>query len=111
MLAPARKVLLVSRDSALASSTRSVFGRSNYATFEHIDANVRDIVNAPQLADAALLIVDIDATNRDELVALQGIMTRFPGTMPVVVLTESFDDFDDIDLRGWQLSAGITLRY
>ncbi len=92
MLAPARKVLLVSRDSALASSTRSVFGRSNYATFEHIDANVRDIVNAPQLADAALLIVDIDATNRDELVALQGIMTRFPGTMPVVVLTESFDD-------------------
>jgi hypothetical protein len=26
-------------------------------------------------------------------------------------LSESFSDFDDIDLRGWQLSAGVTLRY
>lgn len=92
MLAPARKVILVTGDIAIANSTRAVLGRSNYATFEHIEANVRDIVNSPRLADAALLIVDIDATNRDELVALQGLMTRFPGTVPVVVLTGSFDD-------------------
>lgn len=92
MLAPARKVLLVSSDKALAEMLRVVMSRSNSISFEHCDANVRAVVQLPLLSEAAILIVDLDATNRDELVALQGIMTRFPGTLPVVVLTESFDD-------------------
>lgn len=91
MLAPARKILLVSRDQNLADAARKVFERSNAFTFDHFNINIRSAVQSPQLSDAELLIVDLDATVREELVALQGIMTRLPGT-PVVVLTESFDD-------------------
>ncbi len=92
MLAPARKILFVSRDRVLAESLKSVFSRSNAAVLEQFDANITEVVQSPRLVDAAILIVDLDAGNRDELVALQGIMTRFPGTLPVIVLTEAFDD-------------------
>lgn len=92
MLAPARKLILVSTDRALAEGLKGVFARFNATDFVHTDANVRAVVNSPSLAEAAVLLVDLDATNRDELVALQGIMTRFPGSLPVLVLTQTFDD-------------------
>ena len=92
MLAPARKILLVSKDQFLAESLKGIFARSNSVVFEQYVANAVSAVQSPRLAEAALLVMDIDATNREELVALQGIMTRFPGTLPVVVLTEAFDD-------------------
>jgi pilus assembly protein CpaE len=36
--------------------------------------------------------VDLDARNRDDLVALQGLMGRLAGKAPVVVVTEAFDE-------------------
>ncbi len=92
MLAPARKILLVSRDNSQSETLKSVFARSNAAVLELFEASITEVVQSPRLNDVSILIVDLDAGNRDELVALQGIMTRFPGTLPVIVLTEAFDD-------------------
>lgn len=92
MLAPVRKIVLVTQDTALAQATQAASARVSNLGFEVLAENIRSAVNSPRLSEAATVIVDLNASNRDELVALQGLMTRFAGAIPVVVLTEAFDD-------------------
>jgi pilus assembly protein CpaE len=43
-------------------------------------------------ASARVIIADIDARDRAELLALQALMMKISGRIPVVVLTQAFDD-------------------
>ncbi len=45
-----------------------------------------------ELQEAAVVVVDLDSKRRESLVALQGLMARTAGAIPVIVLTDSFDD-------------------
>lgn len=86
-----KKIVLVSRDKELAQA----FGQaavSRHVRVEPLVSTVIDAANAPALVNAALVVVDLDARNRDELVGLQSLMSRLNGETPVIVLTESFDD-------------------
>ena len=83
------EIVLISSDPAFTEAVKGVFGTNGrlklrlgrYVGDEQID-----------LSCARIVIADLDARNRDDLVALQGLMQRLAGQAPVVVVTEAFDE-------------------
>ncbi len=86
-----KKIVLISRDKGFAQA----FGQtsvSRHVRIEAVASNVIDAASSPALAGAAVVVADLDARNRDELVGLQSLMGRLGSETPVIVITESFDD-------------------
>jgi pilus assembly protein CpaE len=83
------EIVLISPDAAFAEAVKGVFGangRLKLRLARHIGEQDID------LSSARIVIADLDARNRDDLVALQAMMTRLAGQAPVVVVTEAFDE-------------------
>lgn len=83
------EIVLLSPDPAFIEAVKGVFG-ANGRLRMRLAGHVSD--TAVDLASARIVIVDLDARNRDDLVALQGLMGRLGGQAPVVVVTEAFDE-------------------
>jgi pilus assembly protein CpaE len=82
-------VVVLSPDAAFIETIRRVFGASGklaIRTGGHVsDASV-------DVTGAGVVIVDLDARQHADLVALQGLMGRIAGRAPVIVVTEAFDE-------------------
>ena len=68
--------------AGLGSSSLVQGSERAISNFEHFD----------QFEGVDVIVADIDATRREELVALQKLMVRLEGRTPVVVLTDNFDE-------------------
>ncbi len=85
-------ILLVSTDAALARSLgESMKAAPGFALAVHA-AGVEAPVDPQQLAQAQIVVVDLDAGRRDHLVALQAMMMQSSGQTFIVVLSEPCSD-------------------
>jgi pilus assembly protein CpaE len=86
-----KKILLVSTDRAFEQDTRAAFAASEVIQLVTVDKNLSDIRGEVQEPDLGAIIVDMDAARLDEMSALQRIMRRLEGRVPVVVVTQEFN--------------------
>jgi pilus assembly protein CpaE len=82
---------LISLDIGLASELKNTLGSSNRIGLQTISATIEAAVNRPELDQASVIVVDLDARDRESLLALQRLMTRIGARTPVIALTDSFD--------------------
>lgn len=83
------EIILISPDPAFVEAVNGVFGangRLKIRDGRHIGDQSIDF------SAARIVIADLNARNRDDLVALQEMMGRLQGRAPVVVVTEAFDE-------------------
>jgi pilus assembly protein CpaE len=83
------EIVLISPDPAFVEAVKGVFGangRLKMRLGRHIGDDQID------LGSARIVVADLDARNRDDLVALQALMVRLGGQAPVVVVSEAFDE-------------------
>jgi pilus assembly protein CpaE len=83
------EIVLISSDQSFVEAVQGVFS-SNGRLKIRLAASVTD--ETIDFNAARIVIADLDARNRDDLVALQKMMTRIGGQAPVVVVTEAFDE-------------------
>jgi len=86
-----QKLVIITRDKGLTTALQQAVP-PRYLRLEIVDAKVTDIKDVGALQAASIIVADLDARNREELVGLQTIMGMLAGATPVVVLTEAFDD-------------------
>ncbi len=83
------EIVLISPDAAFIEAVKGVFGangRLKMRIAHHINDETIDF------SAARIVIADLDARNRDDLLALQAMMGRLAARAPVVVVTEAFDE-------------------
>ena len=86
-----KKILLVSTDRTFEQDTRAAFAASEVIQLITVDKNLADIRGEVQEADLGAIIIDMDAARLEEMAALQRIMRRLEGRVPVVVVTQEFN--------------------
>lgn len=83
------EIVLISPDPAFIEAVNAVFGKNGRLRLRQ-GRHVAD--QTIDLSAARIVIADLDARNRDDLVALQDLMGRLQGRAPVVVVTQAFDE-------------------
>ncbi|MGL5116820.1 MAG: AAA family ATPase [Beijerinckiaceae bacterium] len=83
------EIVLISPDPAFNEAVKGVFGANGLLKMR-LGRHVSD--ETIDLTAARIVIVDLDARNRDDLLALRELMGRLAGRAPVVVVTEAFDE-------------------
>jgi pilus assembly protein CpaE len=79
------EIVLISPDPAFTEAVKGVFGANGLLKMrlgQHVGDETID------LTAARIVIVDLDARNRDDLMSLRDLMARLAGRAPVVVVTE-----------------------
>ena len=85
-------ILLISPHAPLREEVRAAAAAARLAPVSLVASTIEDMNDFSQVDAAGVIVVDIDATRREHLLALQRLMGRLAGRAPLIVLTESFDD-------------------
>ncbi len=96
--------LLVSDDGDLADGLRSVLGAQGRIGLTVAAGGIEAASLTLALDAVEVVIVDLDAGRRDELIALQSLIGMIGGHPPVVVVTNTFDEA----LARWLLQIRVT---
>ena len=86
------RILFVSPDAQLGESMRAALASARRVELSIMALDVENAADQSKPLEADVLVIDIDANRRAQLVALQKIMTSLGGRTPVIVLTDGFDD-------------------
>lgn len=85
-------IVLVGTDAAFLKAVGTAFGPAKALSLNLVAESIEEAARRPELESAAVIVVDLDVHRRESLLALQGLMARTGGEIPVIVLTDSFDD-------------------
>jgi pilus assembly protein CpaE len=85
-------ILLIGTDAAFLKTVEAALSQSRAVAVSAIAEPIEQAGKRPELDAAAVLVIAIDAKRRESLSALQALVGRLGGRVPVVVLTDSFDD-------------------
>jgi pilus assembly protein CpaE len=83
------EILLISPNAPFIEAVNGVFGANGRLKIRLVRSMSDDNID---FSSARIIIADINARNRDDLLALQALMGRIAGQAPVVVVTEAFDE-------------------
>ncbi|HKS85417.1 MAG TPA: response regulator receiver protein [Pseudolabrys sp.] len=86
------RVVVITPDAAFDSSVRSTFGASSAIELAVVSGDLAGQADSLQVADASVVVVDLDAGRADEMAALSRLMARIGNWPPVIVVTQSFDE-------------------
>jgi pilus assembly protein CpaE len=86
------RVVVLTADEAFDRSARATFGASNAIDLTIVSGSAADHGNSLDVADATVVVVDLDAGRADEMEALSRLMTRVGAWPPVIAVTQSFDE-------------------
>lgn len=86
----ATHVVTISSDAEFRRMVENTFSSQLQISLEMLEADLTRIEDAP-LDDAAVIVVDLDASNEAQVAALSRITAR-PGGAPTVVVTQFFDE-------------------
>lgn len=89
---PLSAIVLVGSDTTLLNAVAAALGPMPTLSVTVIPETIEQAVRRPELEAAAVVVVDLDSKRRESLLALQSFTSRAGGRVPVIVLTESFDD-------------------
>jgi pilus assembly protein CpaE len=85
------KVAVLTADPAFADEVRDTFGSSPQIGLEVVQGKLSG-TGVGALADATVIVADIDANDAAELAALERMMSRLGNWPPVIVITQSFEE-------------------
>lgn len=85
-------IALVGTDTAFLDAVAAALGPVPTLSVTVIPDSIEQAARRPELEAAAVIVVDLDSKRRESLLALQALMGRVGGRVPVIVLTQSFDD-------------------
>lgn len=91
MAGTGKKIVIVSTDKAFLQDTRAAFTASESVTLVEVEKNVSELRGEIQEAEACATIIDMDASQLEQIEALQRITRRLDGRVPVIVVTQEFD--------------------
>jgi pilus assembly protein CpaE len=86
-----KRILLVSRDSVLLRETRAAFSASDEVELTTVELTMSELRGEVQQSAHDALILDMNVSSLDEMEALQRVMRRLEGQVPVLVVTQEFD--------------------
>jgi len=85
-------VVIVTADAEFEQSVRATFSTSPQITLRLISGTVGALADSIDLTDATVAVIDLDASVEDEMRALQILLLRAGNTVPMVVITQTFDE-------------------
>lgn len=91
MAGTGKKIVIVSTDKAFLQDTRAAFTASESVTLVEVAKNVSELRGEIQEAEACAVIIDMDASQLEQIEALQRVTRRLDGRVPVIVVTQEFD--------------------
>jgi pilus assembly protein CpaE len=84
-------IAMLTADSQFEQSARSIFGTSAQIDLRVTSGTVSAAGDAFDPGDAAVVLIDLDASREEEFGALARLMARIGAKPPVVVVTQAFD--------------------
>src|SRR5262245_14320056 len=85
------KVVVLTTDGEFAQSVRTAFGSSAGIELSVANGSIAGHA-APDFADAAVVVADIDSTRPEDFPALQRLVARLGARPPLIVVTQSFNE-------------------
>jgi len=85
------KVTVLTADGEFAQSVRTIFGNSGGIDLSVPKGGLADHAGL-DLADAAVVVADLDSTRPDDFPALQRLVARLGGRLPLVVVIDCFNE-------------------
>lgn len=85
------RIALFSKQADLVDEAKKAFGTSAGVDLVAFDKRVDEIQGELHNADARVAIIDMDATNLEEIEALRSLIQRLEGRIPVIVITQEFN--------------------
>ena len=89
--ATTKTILLVSTDKTFVQDTRAAFSSSEKINLVTIGKIVTELRGEIQDAEGDVVIIDLDASQLDQIEALQRLVRRLEGRTPIVVVTQEFN--------------------
>jgi pilus assembly protein CpaE len=86
------KVVVLTADAAFEDSVRSTFSASPQITLDVITGTLAGGADGIALEGATVVVVDINAGDAAELLALERLMLRIGNWPPVVAITQAFEE-------------------
>ena len=85
-------IVLVGPDGAFLNAVATALGPVRSLAPSVVAEGIEQAAGRPELQDAAVVVVDLDARRRESLIALQGLTGRIAARTPVIVLADAIDD-------------------
>lgn len=85
------RVAVLTADSEFEQLVRTTFGANTQIDLNLVKGKLGAESGKLNAADAAVVIVDIDATQPEEFLALQRFAAQLGGNPPVIAITQSLD--------------------
>jgi pilus assembly protein CpaE len=86
------RVVVLTADAEFDRSVRATFGASNAIELSIVPGQIAECGDTLDVADATVVVVDLDAGSDAEMQALTRLMARVQAWPPVVAVTQSFDE-------------------
>jgi pilus assembly protein CpaE len=86
------RVVVLTTDPEFEQLAAAASGSNAKLEFAIVAGDVKTDVNRLGLADASVLVVDLDASQPEEMLALQRLLGRLGSGPQVVVVTQAFDE-------------------
>src|SRR5262249_54529264 len=85
-------ITLLTADTAFEEAARATFGPSRQIEVRVVNGRIASCVEGLDVQDITVLVIDLDASQEEEIQALGRLMTRIASRPPVVVVTQGFDE-------------------
>ena len=86
------QVVVLTVDSVFEEQTRATFGTSEQIALTVVPASLAAVEGKFDLEGATVAVIDLDASQADDMAALERLMERIGAWPPVVVVTQAFDE-------------------
>lgn len=84
-------VVLLTPDSDFERSVRTIFGASHQIELHVLAGNIAAMADRIDPEGATVILLDLDTTRDEEMLALERLMQRIGSRPPVIVVTRNFD--------------------
>jgi len=86
------RVMVITADVEFESSVRATFGSASAIDLAVVTQGISHCYEKLDVDGAAVVVVDIDEKNNEEMAALARLLARLGTAPPVVAVTQSFDE-------------------
>ena len=86
------RVVVLTADAEFDASARATFGASSAIELNVVSGRIAECGDTLDVANATVVVVDLDAGREEEMAALTRLMARVRAWPPVVAVTQNFDE-------------------
>lgn len=86
-----KRIVIVSTDKGFLQDTRAAFASNESVELVAVEKPITELRGEIQEAEAGVVIIDMHASQLDQIEALQRVTRRLDGRVPIIVVTQEFD--------------------